>query len=242
MTKVEASLLDEVEALCRVYTSARKPKASNEVAPEEQFERNSTMITSGTVEYTTPRPYDSPSARVALTFAVAPDADPETVTAEVGEMVKRRAVAMLTKAALAHLEVQAGLVAPNTFNGVPLVKEPPASEKPYHGMIPPPEKTEAQRVNNDIMGNGVVENPTSANPAPSTTTSPSEPITDKRLMDEIYAKNAQMRKDAAANPAALEMVPVSINRLKNEYAPPPAGVSTIPQEKRAEFLQRLAAL
>lgn len=53
------------------------------------------QITNGTVEFTTPRPFEAKSARVSLTFMVADGEDAEAVAATVGEIAQRRALAMV---------------------------------------------------------------------------------------------------------------------------------------------------
>ena len=53
-------------------------------------------IISGSVSFTTPRPFESKSATVTLAFTPPENVDPEVYTATVGQMARRRAEAMIS--------------------------------------------------------------------------------------------------------------------------------------------------
>lgn len=207
------------------------------------------MITNGTIEFSRrirTGDFEHKDAKVSLSFTVAAGINARETAEYVGNLAVERALAMVgEKPSTEQLHVQtlaAGIEAP------PLVKD--GGEKPYHGMIPPketqpwPGPTVGEKVI-DIVGNGVAVNPTEAvipTASSLTTTSPSEPIvlTDKQLVEEVTAKQARLL--SAAADGEREAVATYVPALIREFVPPPSKVHAIPQERRQEFLDRLAAL
>lgn len=199
-------------------------------------------ITNGICEYTTPRPWDAASARVTLAFQVAPDEDAETVTGEVGEMAKRRAIAML-----------AGTVAAPATPVVSGYKDPGPTT--WTG----PTVDQAMKNMVDIMGSGgAPANPTTTLPATppvdeqsasaaviADTAPEPEKITDQRLLDEVTARNAALLTAAGQDDLKRQLVPASIHRLIGGYTDMPPGrgrLSSVPQEKRQALLDALRGL
>ncbi len=192
-------------------------------------------VTSGEVEYTSPRPFDSAAARVKLTYTVAPTQDAEAVGDAVGAMAKRQAQRILGQAVDA---AEPRSIAQDVRN---------TKEYPPDGIRP---RGPGAVSVVDIMGKAanptvtaaqpVVEVEQSEAPAPEPAT-----ITDKRLMDEVTARNAALITAAGDDDMKRQSVPVSIHALIGEYTdvpPGPGRLSKIPQEQRAAFLKALAAL
>ncbi len=215
------------------------------------------QITGGTVEFTRPSNYstDKSGAKVTLTFMCAegtPAADAEamldrTIALAVGRacaMVGERPAIPLTKVITAVL---ADPLAPT--KAVEAAWAGPTVGQPVGGAV-------------DIMGNGVAENPTSANPAPSSgttpaammngagssagsttsmMTSPSEPITDKKLVDYVTDTTTRLLTAAVQGPAR-ELAATRVPGLIREFVGPGNKIYAITPERRQDFLDRLAAL
>ena len=140
-------------------------------------------ITNGTVEYTTPRPFDAASARVVLSFDFAVGEDVEVLITSVGELARRRAIALIS-APVSNLEkakapvdqvMTGGPVAPPAVvlgpvpNGT--VWAGPAAGKPVGNVV-------------DIMGGSVAPNPTATAALPAAAAAQPEapaPVSDQRL-------------------------------------------------------------
>jgi hypothetical protein len=193
-------------------------------------------ITNGTVEFTrrvTTGDYQHKDAKVSLTFVVGDSEDALTMLEYVGNRAVERALAMVGEAPR-----------PMTTKLEPLVKQPVEAQ-------PWPGPTVGKPVGNvvDIMG---VANPTvTAAPPAAEVAEPEAPapqpavISDKRLTDEVSARNAALITAAGADDTARQLATQRVLKLVDEFTglpPGPGRLSKVPAERRAEFIERLAKL
>ncbi len=196
-------------------------RAKVELAPKEH---GTFAITNGTVEYTTPRPFESPSARVTLSYTIEPGEDAEAKTEMVGEIAKRRAVGMLSVAPVSNLETN-----PHTD----LIIKAGAEVRPVVDIMGVPNPTATVAL-------PVAEAEQPEVPVPQAVT-----ITDQRLMDEVTARNAALITAAGGDDLKRQQAPAFIHALIGRYVdvpPGPGRLSKMPQDKRADFLKKLGEL
>jgi hypothetical protein len=99
----------------------------------------------------------------------------------------------------------------------------------------------------DIMG--VSANPTATAAPPAAEVVEPAPqsavISDKRLTDEVSARNAALITAAGADDTARQLATQRVLKLVDEFTglpPGPGRLSKVPAERRAEFIERLAKL
>jgi hypothetical protein len=189
-------------------------------------------ITHGTVQYTTPRPYESASAQCALSFTVDVGEDAEAVAAQVGAMARRRAIGMVAMTEEVKVSTKA--------YADPL--QPATSAAP-----PPPAMTAVL----DIMGAGAAAgNPTATAAPPAAATEPSAPpapatTTDAQLLEAVTARNAALITAAGQDDLKRQMVPPAIHKLIGDFVdvpPGPGRLSKMIPARREGFLKALAEL
>jgi hypothetical protein len=115
-------------------------------------------IINGTVEFTTPRPFEAKSARVSLSFTVEAGADAELTTFEVGQMARRQAYSMIAELTMTTAEPAAKEPAPRR-------RAPPPSTEisggPFGDPLPPavtpPVAPPAAAISNDHLQHAILE-------------------------------------------------------------------------------------
>lgn len=198
-------------------------------------------VFSGSAKFTTPRPFESCSAEVMLSFTIAPSEDPEAVTAAVGMMARRQALAMI------------GVVEPNMevarFSAVgepaAYVRDTPAAEIMASAKVPVIDPVKTVVVIGDAMGLSVSANPTLA-PAPAAPMPALSADNTAIVASPTEIKDGDLHTAAAhavtrLAPAHGELSSVKVTALIGEYSNPPS-MRAIPQDRRREFLDRLAVL
>jgi hypothetical protein len=221
------------------------------------------QITTGNVEFTTPRPFEANSAKVSLSFTTEGEPDVEAFVHFVGQMARRQAYATLTADALAEApkprakrnpadvvigasptlgsstvlaETSQAVLPQQPAEGSSVVAlVPVASVDPMTGQPTPASPSLTVVGGTDAMGL-----PTSAPVAggPATGASPSVPsgINDAELtglISQKVAHLAQLVGDAAV-PKVVELV--------EQFVPAPGRSTQMTQEQRVEFVARLKSL
>ncbi len=183
-------------------------------------------ITNGTIEYSRrirTGDFEHKDAKVSLSFTVPDGGDVDALIELVGGAAVLRAHTMVGE--------QRPAVAP-----APKVKTWAGPSVGQRVADPAPPAAPVEQAITGLTPAGTLNGPGAI-----ATASPSEIITDKKLVEELTAKNARLLGHAETD-LERSAAPVKLHKLVAEFVPPPAKVQAIPQEKRAEFLQRLAAL
>lgn len=196
-------------------------------------------IVSGEVEYTTPRPFETNSARVKLSFTIAPGADPNQATLLVGNMARQRAENMVDgrMTATEVLAEEGAPVPPTRTRAKPAIVAPAAL--PGQNATPP-QPTVAQTVEpgpTSVIAPTSVVQPVGLIPSPASV--------DPRLSDQAL-KEAQSVKMNAIKLAGQDTTSMAnaIKALRAKFTGDPALSITVVTDMtlRAQFLNELAAL
>lgn len=183
-------------------------------------------IFAGECEFTTPRPFESRSARVKLSFTVDQGENADAVVAAVGTAAREYALAMVNGTSVAPA---AEVEAPKTRTRKAPEPTPEPAPVPLERAAPEIDAFNAAgAVAQSAPGSATVSDTALSDPSKSSV----QEITNEHLMDAITRKNGDAR-----NTAAIKELIVSFtgNPLDKIYV-------VTDQAKRADFLTKLAAL
>lgn len=217
-------------------------------------------IVDGKVEFTrriTTGDYQHKDAKVSLTFVVGDQEDAVTMLEYVGNRAVERALIMVGEKAgfgTARVAAEQRAAERSAPSGETVV---PAKAERVKAVIADEHEAVAKSlagtpVRNlaDIMGE-VAPNPTATAALPAEPAAePEQPalpvaITDKRLNEEVSAKNAALITAAGSDDTQRQLATQKVLHLVDEYTqlpPGPGRLSKVPADKRQAFLEALGAL
>jgi len=217
-------------------------------------------VFSGVAKFTTPRPFESNSAEVVLSYTIAPGEDPEAVAAVVGQMAKRQAQAMIgvTHMPVGHNDDAERLSLQDKRNlvvaaiaaqaKVPVPEVAPVKPVVVIGETKPEWTPSVGQPIGDAMGltpaNPTVPapaTPTAGVAAPQTTSPSTATIASPSEIKDADLHTAAAHAVTRLAPAHGEMASIKVTALIGEYTNPPS-MRAIPQHQRQEFITKLDAL
>jgi hypothetical protein len=187
------------------------------------------QIVSGEVEFTTPRPFESKSARVKLSFTVDPGVDPELATAHVADIARRRAEGIVAQD---HVVQAATPVPPMVQRRRAATANAPSPVVPTPASAPP--ATPAA----DPFGS------TTAPSAPNAPTAePASTAVAAVVLSDDAMRDACARKVNGADPTQRPAVTAKVRDLIAKFCGgDPKSAIGVPIEQRQAFLAELAAV